>query len=73
MPELTSHDLERFSDAAGRLMAETDGHNIPTAGRHIARFAELVARHQRARVFMSVSAHGSGSFMPCRAIALPQR
>lgn len=74
VPTLTRQELARFSDAAGRIMAETDGHNLPVASRHSERFAELSRRHSHARVVMSVTTRVSGSMvMPCHATALPDR
>lgn len=72
MPILTRYELERFSDAAGRLMAETDGQGVPMADRHVARFQQLKARRARIMTVMAVEARASGAFVrPCTAMAYP--
>lgn len=72
MPVLTRSELERCSDAAGRLLAETDREGTPVADRHAARFAALMKQRARARTVMAVETRTGGAFVvPCTAMAYP--
>ena len=74
MTTFTKQELERFSDAAGRHIAETDGCGMPVAARHSARFQELLARRASRATVVSVETQASARFvMPYAAMAMPDR
>lgn len=50
MTTLTKRELEKFSDAAGQHIADTDRSGVPVAERHLARFQEIMARRNRQHV-----------------------
>ncbi|MEN3233798.1 hypothetical protein PUR29_09310 [Methylobacterium ajmalii] len=79
MTTFTRHELEQFSDAAGRAIASADGCNVPVASRHAARFQQLMARRNRRSFMLSLETRVGGTLTdgacltPLMALSLPNR